>query len=674
MGQGRHAVSAVVRTRTGRRRAAAALGPLMALALVLSTVVVALGARADRADAATATPELPFDSVRTSSSRLVLAHYVPWFPVSFDNKDEALDTYATRYLDPLGENGKHAAYGGYLRDRPAPVPVSTSSDWADALARAEVRRALAAGIDGFAVDLVSLNRAGRSWGQVVRLLDAARAVDPSFRIVLQPDMVGLASVDAASLAAAVAELAARPAAMRMADGSLVVSPYFAEKRSVAWWSSWKSTMSRDYGLDVSLVPVLQDDLTWADDFAPISAGIGNWGSRNPAWNPPTTTTATSPRGRIARVHALGRFWMQPVSFQDQRPSGAVFDEAANSQNLRSTWQIAREGGAEWVLLTTWNDYAEGSAFAPSSMHGEALLDLTAYYAAWFKSGSAPTVVRDAVYLTHRVQPAAALPSYPETSLMTLRGGTPVQDRAEALVLLTAPATVRVVAGGRSVSCSAPAGLSVCSVDLAVGEVSAAVVRGGTTVASVVSPYAVSSTPTVQDLQYVAVSSLRSGRTVPVPETATPSSAPVATASAPMPSPTGSSPAGGSVPTQPAATAPAVPAATPVATGTPAPSSAPAPLDGSAITVAVSITLAPVQPVAGEARILVAVGPAAEGVVMLWVDGRAAASSAMSAGQAVGLSTGPLSPGPHLVSASFTPADMSRFRGRSSDAWVVTAGP
>lgn len=47
----------------------------------------------------------------------------------------------------------------------------------------------------------------------------------------------------------------------------------------------------------------------------------------------------------------------------------VYDEANNSENLRLTWQQAIDGGADWGQLVTWNDYAEGTQFAPSVHSG-----------------------------------------------------------------------------------------------------------------------------------------------------------------------------------------------------------------------------------------------------------------------------------------------------------------
>lgn len=83
--------------------------------------------------------------------------------------------------------------------------------------------------------------------------------------------------------------------------------------------------------------------------------------------------------------------MQPVAFQDVRPSQSIYDEAQNSQNLQNMWQIAIASNSEWVQLVTWNDYSEGTSFAPSVGHGRALLDMSSYGLYSFRTGKIPRI-------------------------------------------------------------------------------------------------------------------------------------------------------------------------------------------------------------------------------------------------------------------------------------------
>jgi hypothetical protein len=201
--------------------------------------------------------------------------------------------------------------------------------------------------------------------------------------------------------------------------------------------------------------------------------------------------------------------MAPVRVQDVRPRSGTYEEPQNSTTLRQTWTAAITGGADWVVLNTWNDYSEGTSFAPSAHHGWSFLDISAYYLTWWRTGRPPAVARDAVYLTHRVQPYAAVPTFRQRVLMRpLPGSTAPRDTVEALLFLRAPATVTLRVGDRVDRWVAPAGVSARTVPLATGSVSARVERSGRVVTKVTSPYRVRAEPPVQDLEYYAVSSLR----------------------------------------------------------------------------------------------------------------------------------------------------------------------
>ena len=105
-------------------------------------------------------PRLPFDmpskATLRKSRHKVFANWVSSLPISLDNKNPASDYYKVNYLSPRGEHGKHAAYGGYLRDRPlGRKPLKTSS-WRLADMKTEVRQAISEGIDGFTVVIYSL--------------------------------------------------------------------------------------------------------------------------------------------------------------------------------------------------------------------------------------------------------------------------------------------------------------------------------------------------------------------------------------------------------------------------------------------------------------------------------------------------------------------------------------
>lgn len=445
---------------------------------------------------------LPFDLPDTRALRsgphLVFAHYFPPYPLSLDNQPADRDYYTRNYLTPGGEGGKHAAYGGLLRDRPPPVAPS-SGDWRLTNMEREVRTARDAGLDGFSVDILALT--GTNADRVGTLLRAAHAVDPGFKIMLMPDMTALRS-SADATADALARWAAAPSSYHLADGRLVVSPFKAEAHTPDWWRQVTDRLAKQHGIRTALVPLFLNYRAHAQEFSAISYGFSAWGNRS-------HTGQNAVPGDVRLAHGLGKKWMQPVAVQDARPNQAIYDEAGNTALLRSTWQHAIQDGADWVQLTTWNDYSETSQVAPSLHNGHAYLDLCSYYLTRFKTGKWPAIVRDVVYLTSRVQFAGTAKAAHQTRLMRPRTGTATpRDDVEALTFLTAPATVDMTIGTARSQASVPAGVRATLQPLRIGLSTATVHRAGHTVATATTRWPVRDHVDVQDLQYYAVTSGR----------------------------------------------------------------------------------------------------------------------------------------------------------------------
>jgi hypothetical protein len=484
-----------------RRSVLGALAGLLLMGLIAGTGLALDRQDTGRRQAPSSASPLPFDlpapGVLRASPHQVFAHYFPPYPLSLDNQPADRDYYTRNYLTPQGEQGRHAAYGGLLRDRPLPVPPS-GGDWQLADLEREVRTARDAGIDGFTVDILSLTGPNRE--RVDTLLRAAHRVDPGFRIVLMPDMTSL-HTDPVTLADQMARLAAAPSAYRLPDGRLVVSPFKAEAQEPAWWGQVLARL-REHGVATALVPVFLDFRANAEHFAPLSYAFSSWGNR-------TYTRQGNVPGDVRLAHALGKKWMQAVSVQDARPNQGVYDEAGNTATLRSTWNHAIADGADWVQLTTWNDYSEGSQFAPSLHNGHTYLDISSYYLTRFKTGAWPRIVRDTVYVTSRVQFADAAPAALQPRPMRPRPGTaPPRDEVEVLTFLTAPATVSARVGTAPHTYRAPVGVHARTLPLGPGLTEAVVRRAGDTVAAVTTRYPVRRTVAVQDLQYYGVSSRR----------------------------------------------------------------------------------------------------------------------------------------------------------------------
>jgi hypothetical protein len=215
--------------------------------------------------------ELPGLMAMRSSKHKVFAHYFLPFPVSIDNLPPGSDYYARNYLIPEGEGGKFAARGGFIRERPLPRAPVSGSDWRLHDLIYEARLAHDAGLDGFVVDLLGSDDHD---GSVRRLLDAAQAADPEFKVMLMPDMTSELRSKPDRLVPFVTEIGHHPACYRLADGRLVVAPFCANIFPVEWWRSRLQELEMG-GLTVALVPLFQGWTTPAPLFAPISYGFSD---------------------------------------------------------------------------------------------------------------------------------------------------------------------------------------------------------------------------------------------------------------------------------------------------------------------------------------------------------------------------------------------------------------
>jgi hypothetical protein len=279
----------------------------------------------------------------------------------------------------------------------------------------------------------------------------------------------------------------------------VLSTFAAELKSPSWWGQVITALETAHHVPVKFIADFLDaSTTNMKAFAPISYGFGNWGMR-------TVSSVSASANFASRAHALGKKWMEPVAFQDARPRDGLYAEASNTATGRATWMKAINDGADFVQVVTWNDYSESTSIAPSMAHGSVFLDICSYYARWFKQGSPGAITSDHLYLTHRIHLANATPTSGIQNMTYTLGGmnTPPQDTVEALVFLTQPAQVSVTTSAGTKVFSQPAGESAVTVPLKVGDVSASIIRGTTTVMTVTSPFKVTATPLTQDFQYWA---------------------------------------------------------------------------------------------------------------------------------------------------------------------------
>jgi hypothetical protein len=429
---------------------------------------------------------LPFSMPDTaalfSSPKKVFAHYFYPFPLQLDNVPASRDYYNRNYLSKDGESGKWQAQGGFLRQRPLPVSGS-ASNWRQSNVEQEVRMAIARGITGFTIDVMSVKEATDPLSHLHSLLTAAQTVDPRFKIMVMPDISALKS-DADAVTQIIASVASSPAAYRLEDGRLAVTAFNAGVNPPEWWSAVIAQLSAR-GIKIAFVPTFLGWGKHASAFAAISHGFSDWG---------TATAGVSDRmkndAEVAH-DSYGKIYMMPVDPQQYRPKNSLYWEAGNSAAFRNAWMSAIDGNTDWVQLVTWSDFSESSQIEPytdATLRGDigsGFYDLNAYYAAWFLSAKQPPITHDVLYYFYRREPAGAA-SPAQSQANKIINSSP-EDDIELLAFLTAPGVISINIGGRNVAQNAPAGITSFKVPTQPGSPVFSLSRNGAAVISFQAP-------------------------------------------------------------------------------------------------------------------------------------------------------------------------------------------
>jgi len=112
-------------------------------------------------------------------------------------------------------------------------------------------------------------------------------------------------------------------------------------------------------------------IAWAED---VHATLSDWGYRIRRYN---------------AQHGTDKLWVATVmpGYDDLKTgrANAFVREREGGQFYRDTWQAAMDSGADWVVITSWNEWVEGSQIEPGVSYGNLYLDLTKELAAQFRA-------------------------------------------------------------------------------------------------------------------------------------------------------------------------------------------------------------------------------------------------------------------------------------------------
>ena len=357
------------------------LGWRILITLILLILVMLLGMLLQVPRTASAAPAIrpPAQSI---TDRLVLAFYYTWFDEATWSYDKLSDLPAEPYVSrDRGVMGRH------------------------------IDQAKSAGIDALVVAWYGPNGASnQTEPNLAALLDEAAARGFKIAALFETDSPFLGGVEATTgaLQHLLSVHANHPAYLRV-DGRPVVFFWRPGLYGVDTWAAIRNQVDPNRnafwvseGVDTSLLSVFDGHHLYSN-----------------TWNPPSDLLATNQKF-AARVPA-DRVWVATVmpGYSDVkiRPgSGFAKDREGGAYYVRG-WQAAIDGGAEWVVINSFNEWPEGSYIEPSAAFGSQYLDLTASWSSQFKGASAPVIA------AAESAPAPVIEAAPDTPTAIVR--TPV---------------------------------------------------------------------------------------------------------------------------------------------------------------------------------------------------------------------------------------------------------
>ncbi len=338
----------------------------------------------------------PRAGAQSSSDPLVLAFYYLWY-------DDATWSYDK------------------LSDLPAQTYASSDRGAMDR----HIDQARGAGIDALVAAWYGPGGGNPTEANVAALLEEAAARDYKAAILFEansPFMGGAGAVTDA-LGHLLAVHAQQPAYLRV-DGRPVIFFWRTQMYSVDQWRAIRSQVDPNNssiwiadGTDTSYLAVFDGHHLYSN-----------------TWNPPANLDAVNAKfaGQVASARANygQRFWVATAmpGYNDlkARPGGGFAQDREGGGYYARSWAAAIASNPNWVVITSFNEWPEGSYIEPSQAFGDAYLGATAGWSSQFKTGGGAPAGEFIAAATLAEPTAGPTPTGPtawvETQLLYARSG------------------------------------------------------------------------------------------------------------------------------------------------------------------------------------------------------------------------------------------------------------
>jgi len=375
------------------------LGWRIVLTIILLIAIAIMGAFFRTPRKASAAPAAS-PAMQSSGDPLVLAFYYTWFDENTWTYDQLSDLPAQPYVS---------------RDRAA-------------MGR-HIEQAQQAGIDGFLVAWYGPNgQFNQTEPNLTALLDEAAARNFKIGILFETNSPFLGGVDSVSGALQHASQVhmSHPAYLRV-DGRPVTFFWRPQIYGVGAWQGIRSQVDPGYnqiwiseGVDVSYLNVFDGHYLYSN-----------------TWNPPSDLGYTNQKfaDRVQGVEnatGVNKFWVSTVmpGYNDVRirPGSGFARDREGGAYYAQAWQAAIASQPNWVVITSFNEWPEGTYIEPSAAFGRQYLDLTANWSQQFKAGGGSPITAAMQPPASALAPAAPEPepdgptAVVEVSLLNLRAG------------------------------------------------------------------------------------------------------------------------------------------------------------------------------------------------------------------------------------------------------------
>ncbi len=301
--------------------------------------------------------------------KMCWAHFVGWGFAQTDEHDQVMRIPSTRMLEPLGDRsllGKdiHDDAGIFL----AP--------------RKHIETALAYGLNGFCVDIVR-----PEWytgmGHFFR-----GAEGTPFKIALCMDSLNYSNERLLKgLSGFIQKFKDHPNTCKI-NGRMVIFVYNIGGKNIDEWLKVRNEL-KNKGLDAYYIVQPAHETSMWDNPAKLADALrGFEGFYDFGCN---GFTSDEMKQRLANGRAVldksprpDSIFCAGIAIGYIGKGSSFYRPFLNSGTLRSNWEAALANNADWVCLTTWNDYIESTQFEPSVINRDNLLRINREYLAQWR--------------------------------------------------------------------------------------------------------------------------------------------------------------------------------------------------------------------------------------------------------------------------------------------------